>query len=221
MARRADLLADARAEAGDQAVAIPCDATDPGSCESAMAGAVDALGGIDALIFTPAISPLVRLADTTVDIWRQVFDTNVIGASLVTAAALPHLQASGGHAIFLSSVIASGGPPWPGLGAYAVSKTALDKLVEAWRGEHPELGFTRLTVGECAGGAGDATTQLANGWDEELATEMVTMWIQRNYMTGELIDVEDLVNAVHGLLRVGPSVSQSSVILASRPGRAS
>jgi NAD(P)-dependent dehydrogenase (short-subunit alcohol dehydrogenase family) len=161
------------------------------------------------------------LAETDIDTWRRVFDTNVIGAAMVTAAALPHLIESGGHAVFLSSVIASGGPPWPGLGAYAVSKAALDKLVEAWRAEHPELGFTRLVVGECAGGDGDATTQLANDWDPDLATEMVTLWIQRNYMSGELIDIDDLVNAVHGLLRTGPTVSSSSVILASRPRRTS
>jgi NAD(P)-dependent dehydrogenase (short-subunit alcohol dehydrogenase family) len=221
MARRGDLLSGAQKEAGDDALAITCDVTDPASCASAVAQAVDHLGGIDALIYTPAISPLVRLEDTDVDTWRRVFDTNVIGASLMTAAALPHLKESVGHVIFLSSVIASGGPPWPGLGAYAVSKTALDKLVEAWRGEHPELGFTRLTVGECAGGPGDSTTQLANDWDVDLATEMVTLWIQRNYMSGELIDVEDLINAVHALLRTGATVSPAIMTLASRPGRAS
>ena len=72
-----------------------------------------------------------------------VFDTNVMGAALVTAAAVPHLSASGGTAVYLSSVSASLTPPWPGLGAYGVSKAALDKLVEAWRVEHPDIGFTR------------------------------------------------------------------------------
>jgi NAD(P)-dependent dehydrogenase (short-subunit alcohol dehydrogenase family) len=220
MARRGDRLADAQKEAGDASIAISCDVTDPASCATAIASAVDHLSGIDALLYTPAISPLVRLADTDIDTWRRVFDTNVIGAAIVTAAALPHLKESGGQVVFLSSVIASGGPPWPGLGAYAVSKAALDKLVEAWRAEHPELGFTRLVVGECAGGAGDATTQLANDWDADLAAEMLTLWIQRNYMSGELIDVNDLVDAVHGLLQAGATVSQSSVVLAPRPRRA-
>jgi len=219
MARRGDLLATAQKEAGDDTVAITCDVTDPASCASGVAEAVEELGGIDALIYTPAISPLVRLAETDIDTWRRVFDTNVTGAAIVTAAALPHLTESGGHVVFLSSVIASSGPPWPGLGAYAVSKAALDKLVEAWRAEHPDIGFTRLVVGECAGGEGDAMTQIANDWDADLAAEMVTMWLQRNYMTGALIEVDDLVNAVHALLQTGPTVSPSSVILASRPGR--
>src|SRR4029450_6907718 len=112
------------------------------------------LGGIDALVYTPAVGPLARLVDTDADPWPRGFDTNVVGAALVTTAAIPHLSASTGMAIYLSSVSASQTAPWPGLGAYAVSKAALDKLVEAWRAEHPAIGFTTRVVGECAGGGG-------------------------------------------------------------------
>ena len=130
------------------------------------------LGGIDALVYAPGVGPLVRLADMDAETWRHVFDTNVIGASLVTSAAMPHLVESAGTAVYLSSVSASLTPPWPGLGAYAVSKAALDKLVEAWRGEHPTVGFTRVVVGECMGGDGDSMPEFANGWDQELAAEV-------------------------------------------------
>ena len=166
-----------RKEAGDGALAIECDVTDPASCAAAIEEAAAGLGGIDGLVYTPGIGPLVRLVDTDADLWRKVFDTNVMGASLVTAAALPHLQASSGTAVYLSSVSASQTPPWPGLGAYAVSKAALDKLVDAWRDEHPEVGFTRLVVGECAGGEGDSITGFADDWDADLAVAMVpTGW---------------------------------------------
>ncbi len=83
----------------------------------------------------------------------------------MTSAAIPHLTASGGTAAYLSSVSASLTPPWPGLGAYAVSKAALDKLVEAWRAEHPSVGFTRVVVGDCAGGEGDSQTEFPMQWD--------------------------------------------------------
>ena len=134
------------------------------------------LGGIDALVYATGIGPLARLADIDAATWRRLFDTNVIGAALVTAAAIPHLTASSGVAAYLSSISASLTPPWPGLGAYAVSKAALDKLVEAWRAEHPGVGFTRVIVGDCAGGEGDSMTEFANGWDPELAAEMGTIW---------------------------------------------
>ncbi len=137
MARRKDRLADAAEETGPGAVAIACDVTDQVSIRSAFDQAADALGGIDALVYATGIGPLARLADTDAATWRSLFDTNVIGASLVTAAAIPHLTASNGVAAYLSSTSASLTPAFPGLGAYAVSKAALNKLVEAWRGEHP------------------------------------------------------------------------------------
>ncbi len=94
-------------------------------------------------MYATGIGPLARIEDLDASTWRRAFDTNAVGAALVTAAALPHLQASHGAAAYLSSVSASLTPPWPGLAAYLVSKAALDKMVEAWRTEHPEVGFTR------------------------------------------------------------------------------
>jgi NAD(P)-dependent dehydrogenase (short-subunit alcohol dehydrogenase family) len=189
--------------------------TSADSCRSAIAEAVEKLGGLDALVYTPAIGPLAGLIDTDAETWRRVFDTNVIGAALVTAAAVPHLTESSGMAIYLSSVSASQTPPWPGLGAYAVSKAALDKLVEAWRVEHPTIGFTRLVVGECVGGEGESMTGFSDGWDPERAAEFGPRWMA--HMSGAFVDVEDLVTIVDSLLRQGGAVSLHSVTVAPRP----
>jgi NAD(P)-dependent dehydrogenase (short-subunit alcohol dehydrogenase family) len=216
LARRKERLTDAAKDAGPGTLAIACDVTDEASCRAAVEEAAGGLGGIDGIVYTPGIGPLVRLVDTDAAQWRQVFDTNVIGASLVTAAALPHLKAATGTGIYLSSVSASQTPPWPGLGAYAVSKAALDKLVEAWRAEHPDLGFTRLVVGECAGGEGDAMTGFADGWDQDLATELLPLWISRAYMSGAMMPVERVVAAVEHILRSGATDSVPSVTVAPR-----
>jgi NAD(P)-dependent dehydrogenase (short-subunit alcohol dehydrogenase family) len=220
LARRRDRLDAAAEEAGPTAVAVECDVTDPDSCGPAIDAAAEALGGLDALVYTPGIGPLAHLADTDAETWRRVFDTNVIGASLVTAAALPHLRAGAGRAIYLSSVSASLTPPWPGLGAYVVSKAALDKLVEAWRAEHPDIGFTRLVVGDCAGGEGDSKTGFADEWDFDLLAELHPIWAERRYLSGTLFDVEDLVSAVDALLKQGPTVSAPTVVLAPRAATA-
>jgi len=218
LARRRGRLDDAAKEAGPGTVLGECDVTDEEGCRSAIARVADELGGIDALVYAPGIGPLARLADTDAATWRRVFDTNVTGAALVTAAALPHLSASAGTAVYLSSVSASLTPPWPGLGAYAVSKAALDKLVEAWRIEHPDIGFTRLVVGDCAGGEGDSMTGFADGWDLELALELHPVWLARNYMTGSLLDVDHLVAVVEAVLRGGATLSMPTVTVAPRPG---
>jgi NAD(P)-dependent dehydrogenase (short-subunit alcohol dehydrogenase family) len=217
LARRREKLDSAVAEAGAGAFAVACDVTDTTSCTDAVAASIERLGGIDALVYTPAVGPLARLVDTDADTWRQVFDTNVTGAAVMTTAALPHLQQAGGRAVYLSSVSASQTAPWPGLGAYAVSKAALDKLVEAWRVEHPTVGFTRMVVGDCPGGEGDGQTQFADGWDPDLAAELGMGWVEKGLIAGCFIDVEDLVNAVDGVLRTGPSVAIPSIVVAPRP----
>jgi NAD(P)-dependent dehydrogenase (short-subunit alcohol dehydrogenase family) len=216
LARRHDRLLEAAKEAGPDAVAIQCDVTDPTSCQDAIDQAVQKLGGIDALVYATGVGPLKKLVDIDRDIWHSTFDTNVVGAALITAAAVPHLEASQGVAAYLSSVSASATPPWPGLGAYAVTKAALDKLVEAWRAEHPGVGFTRVVVGDCAGGEGDSMTEFASGWDAELAVEVMPTWVARDYMAGALLDVEDLVRAVELVVRAGASACIPSIAVVPR-----
>lgn len=216
LARRRDRLETAVAEAGPAALAIPCDVTDEASTRMAIDAAAEGMGGIDALVYAPAIGPLAHLVDTDAETWRRVLDTNVTGAARITALAVPHLAASSGTAVFLSSISASLTPPWPGLGAYIVSKAALDKLVEAWRAEHPDIGFTRLIVGDCAGGDGDAQTEFTQGWDQQIAAELAPDWVARGYISGTLIAVEELVSVVEAVLRGGASLSMPSVTVAPR-----
>jgi len=217
LARRRDKLDDAAKEAGGDTLAIACDVTDEPSCRAAIAEASAGLGGIDALVYAPAIGVLARLADTDADMWRRTFDTNVTGAAIVTRAAIRDLTASAGTAAYLSSVSASLTAPWPGLGAYLVSKAALDKLVEAWRSEHPDVAFSRIVVGDCAGGEGDGLTQFANAWNTDLAAELGQEWVARNLLAGSLIDIDHLVGVVDGVLRGGASLSIPSITVTPRP----
>jgi len=219
LARRKERLDEAAQEAGDEAIAIACDVTDERSCAAAIDEAARALGGIDALIYTPAIGPLACIQDVTAQTWRRAFDTNVIGASLVTSAALPHLADAHGVAVYLSSVSASHTPVWPGLGAYITTKAALEKLVEVWRDEHPEVAFTRIVVGDTAGGEGPGMTEFANDWDPALAAEFAPMWLERGLSTlgGMLVDVDEIVGIVHNVLTLGATASIPSVVVTPRP----
>lgn len=219
LARRQERLEEAAKEAGDGTLAIPCDVTDEKSCRSAIEEAARELGAIEALLYTPAVGPLARIEDVDTDTWRRALDTNVIGASHVTSAALPYLVESRGVAAYLSSVSASHTPPWPGLGAYIVSKAALEKLIEVWRTEHPGVAFTRIVLGDCAGGEGPNMTEFANAWDPNLAAEVAPVWLTRGLTTlgGAMIDVDELVRVVEHVLRCGPSATIPSVIVEPRP----
>lgn len=216
LARRKDRLERAAEEAGTGSLAIECDVTSELSCRAAIDEAAAGLGGIDALVYAPAVGHLSRIEDTTFDTWQSVFATNVTGASILTAAALPHLKASSGVAMFLSSVSSSETPPWPGLASYAVSKAAMDKLVDAWRAEHPDVGFTRITVGECAGGEGEGMTGFADDWDRSLLGDLVGSWVTRGYMTGALMDVRNVVELVDHVSRTDATVCIRTAVVAPR-----
>lgn len=216
LARTMDKIKEAAEEAGPTAHAIRCDVTDAANCGAAIDEAADVLGGIDAVVYSAGIGVLRRIEELDAETWHRVFATNVVGASTVTAAALPHLRASAGMVAYLTSISASLTSPWPGLGSYTVTKAALDRLVEAWRNEHPEIGFTRLIVGECGGGEGDAGSQFTATWDPELAGELFQTWMARGLLTDKLMDVEHFIDAVDGILRCGASASIPTVALTPR-----
>jgi NAD(P)-dependent dehydrogenase (short-subunit alcohol dehydrogenase family) len=216
LARTETLLVDAAKEAGPGTVAITCDVTDEASCRQAIDEAAAALGGLDAVVVAAGIGELRRIEELDAATWARVFATNVIGASTVTAAALPHLRDSSGMIAYLSSVSASLTSPWPGLASYTVTKAALDKLVEAWRSEHPDVGFTRLIVGECAGGEGPAGSQFTASWDPELTGELFTTWMERGLLTDKNMDVAHFVDAVEGLLRCGATTAIPIVAITPR-----
>jgi NAD(P)-dependent dehydrogenase (short-subunit alcohol dehydrogenase family) len=216
LARRKDRLDEAAAEAGPGAAAIACDVTDPESCRAAIAEAATTLGGIDALIYSSGIGRLEKMENVDPVAWANVFATNVTGAAVATAAALPHLIESKGVAAYLSSVSASLTAPWPGLGSYAVSKAALDKMIEAFRCEHSDVGFTRVIVGDCGGGEGASTSEFPAAWDAGVAADVVPEWVTRNLIAGALVDVEELIRAVGLVIRCGASASIESITIAPR-----
>lgn len=216
LARRHDRLVDAAKEAGNGAAAVVCDVTDDASCRTAISEVVGALGGLDALVYATGMGILAPLADVTAEQWAQLFATNVTGASLVTAAAAPHLAQAAGSAVYLSSLSASYTTPWPLLSAYAVTKAALDKLVEAWRIEHPGIGFTRLAVGDSLGGSGDSQTEFNKSWDPDALESAIKLWMEQKYMLGGLVDADHLTEVVNSVLRCGRSSFIPYLTLAPR-----
>jgi NAD(P)-dependent dehydrogenase (short-subunit alcohol dehydrogenase family) len=216
LARRRDRLETAAREAGAGAVPVVCDVTDEDACQSAVAEAARELGGIDRLVYSTGVVTIMPIEQVGAPTWARLFATNVTGASLVTAAALPHLASAGGSALYLSSISASVGPPWPFVGAYAASKAALDKVIEAWRVEYPSVGFTRLAIGDCLGGEGDGATGSLVGNDPQHIQQAVTEWQRLGYFTGHFIDVDHLVDVTIAALHCGTSSAIPSLTLVPR-----
>jgi NAD(P)-dependent dehydrogenase (short-subunit alcohol dehydrogenase family) len=145
------------------------------------------------------------LESATADEWREVLAANVVGASLVTAAALAALRRSQGRALYISSY--SVRMPLPGLGLYRVSKVALDALIECWRMEHPDVDFTRVVVGNTGG------TDFAASWAPERLKQALDVWVKRNlFPAATMMPLEVLAEAVVSLLAVRGYVDDIAVM---------
>jgi ketoreductase RED2 len=104
------------------------------SDEAACAGMIDEIiathGRLDLLINnagTTAVIPHGDLDAATPDVWRRIFDVNVIGTWQLTVAAVPHLRASGrGQVINVSSL--AGTRPVGSSIPYACSKAAVNHM---------------------------------------------------------------------------------------------
>ena len=211
-ARRADRLAEAVGDVGGDASSAVCDVRDPAQCDAVVATAVERLGGLDAVVYATAVDPLVKLVDTDLERWRQVYETNVFGASLVTRAAVQPLTGSGGRMVYISAT--SVGRPLPGMGAYETSKAALDELVRAWRGEHPEIGFCNVAVGNTLG------TEVHQSWDRDLLMELAPVWEARGYVHDNgpgAMTVPDCATAV--ITAITSPVDLRYVVANPAPGR--
>jgi len=215
-ARRRNLVEEAAGKAGGDAVAVQVDVCDEASVQAGIAEAVGALGGLDAFVYCPAYGPLVRLADADADTWAKVWATNVTGASLVTKVALPHLAATGGRAVYVSSITghAEVTPPWPGLGLYGVSKAALQRLVQWYRCEHPDVAFTLFVIGP-TGGA-ESPTEFSAGWDPTTAAELSPKWIETGLMTGRAASLQSFCAAAMNILALGNDAVLDTVVLQPR-----
>lgn len=167
-ARRGGLLA----EIPGLAATVAGDVRSPDDCGRMVGSALEVLGGLDALVYGAASLPLGWLAETDADIWHNVLETGVIGAAIVTRAALTALRESRGRVVYLSSDAVA--RPQPGLVPYLVDKAALDTLLVGWRNEVPDVSFTRVVVGP-------TITGISSGWDPDLAAEMFALWQADNY----------------------------------------
>jgi NAD(P)-dependent dehydrogenase (short-subunit alcohol dehydrogenase family) len=170
---------------------IAADVRDPQRCADLVGEAVDAMGGLDALVFSTAVSPLAPLDEVTADTWQDVITTNAIAPALVAQAALDELS-DDGVIIFLSSITVGGGHH--GLASYAASKAALDRTVKSWRMERPDKRFVCLAVGDTLG------TDFARDFDVEKAGALFPKWLAAGVIYQQQMESDDLGRAIAELV---------------------
>jgi NAD(P)-dependent dehydrogenase (short-subunit alcohol dehydrogenase family) len=99
---------------------------------------LNAWGRVDILVNNAGAGAMLPMAEATAEKITNIFAVNVLGPSLISAAALPYLAASRGAIVNVSSTL--GRKAAAGLSHYAASKAALDQLTRCWALELAPLG---------------------------------------------------------------------------------
>lgn len=110
--------------------------------------AVQPIVELDVLIHNAGTVYPGRVAEATVDEWRDTLAVNVIGAVALTLSLLPALRAVGGHVLFVNS--GAGINASPGLASYSASKSALRSFADSLRADEPSLRVTSVHPGRIA-----------------------------------------------------------------------
>ena len=146
-------------------LAIVADATLEADAARAVAEAVAAFGGLDALVLNAGRGGSGSLLDADQAMFDDVFRVNVTGAFLTARAAIPHLLERRGAVVSVASV--AGLRAAPSSLAYCSSKAALVMLTRCIALDHGPAGVRANCV--CPGWT---RTPMADGEMDELAAEL-------------------------------------------------
>ena len=148
-ARRADRLAAAvESLPADRVVAVAGDVADPAH-RAELVAAVTSLGRLDLLVnnaSTLGSSPLPPLDAIDLDLFRHVYEVNVVAPLALTQELLPFLAAAHGTVINVTSDAAV--EPYEGWGGYGSSKAALEQVSAVLGVEHPGVRVLAVDPGD-------------------------------------------------------------------------
>ncbi len=127
--RRAEPLHTVAGPLGDNALAVPGDAASPADMRQAIQSTLDTFGKLDVVIANAAGHQPGAVADLDDDAWRYNVHVNLDTTFVTIREALPHLIASGGSVVVLSSI--AGLFAGPEAAGYVTMKHALIGLMRS------------------------------------------------------------------------------------------
>ena len=123
---------------GGQALALTCDISDPEQVKAAIASVVAELGAPSALFNIAGVVKFCRSEELDVATFSRVLNINLIGAFLMSQAAMPHLIAHRGAIVNVASMAGNLGVPYGA--AYSASKGGLIALTKSMAKEYSDRG---------------------------------------------------------------------------------
>ncbi|RWL39851.1 MAG: SDR family NAD(P)-dependent oxidoreductase [Mesorhizobium sp.] len=204
-ARRTDRLEAlvARIEkAGDVALAIEADIAKASDIVAMVDKVVSQWGRLDILVNNAGVMLLAPAAEADLDDWRQMIELNLIGLMATTKAALPHLKASKGHIVNVSSV--AGRVANPGATGYAATKFGVVAFSESLRRE-VYADKVRVTVIE----PGLVRTELG----DHITNAEFKAGLEHRLATMEALTADDIANAIFYAVSQPPRVNVNEILI--------
>jgi NAD(P)-dependent dehydrogenase (short-subunit alcohol dehydrogenase family) len=133
-ARSGDALAEVVREVsawGGEGLAVVTDVTDNEQCRRAVESAVERFGRLDVVICSAGVSMRALFGESDLTAMEQVMRVNFFGTLATTWHALPHIRATRGSLVAISSLAGKRGLPTYAL--YGASKFAVQGLYESLR----------------------------------------------------------------------------------------
>lgn len=137
-------LDDAMKTLGSAAQPCRADVGKPDGPAAIVQAGLRAFGRIDGLVNNAGVAPLTPIAQHSPELIDRTFATNTIGPAKLIVAAWPHLIATRGRLVNVSSVAAR--DPFPGFFAYAASKAAVEMLAVSAAKEGHAAGVRAFAV---------------------------------------------------------------------------
>jgi NAD(P)-dependent dehydrogenase (short-subunit alcohol dehydrogenase family) len=157
-AKNAESIIASIEKLGRRGLAIEADSADPDAIKRAVSETVETLGSLDILVNNAALGLTGLVAQIDLAQFQTMMDVNSRGPFVAAQAAIPHLR-EGGRIISIGSALAER-VPFPGITAYAMSKSA---LLSFTRGLSRELGAQGITVNLVQPGSTNTEANPADG----------------------------------------------------------
>ena len=152
-------------------------------------GAIYRYGRLDALVNNAgagASEPLTTMNERKI---AALFAVNVFGPSMLASAAVPHLAATGGSIVNVSS--SYGHKAAAMLSHYAASKAALEHLTRCWALELADSGIRVNAVAAVQAGEGDRIPRTRRDTPEDVARWIVSLASPAaGWITGQVVAVD-------------------------------
>lgn len=172
----------------ERAIAVATDVTDFDQVQALVDAAVERFGQVDAVFANAGFGAKRGFMEETVEHWREMVLTNVLGPALTIRAAMPQIKQNAGHFVLTGSV--AGTRALPG-SLYSSTKFAVHGMAESLRQE--------------LNGSGARVTLIAPG--------MVDTPFFDNGAPGAALVADDIARAVIYALEQPPGVDVNMLLV--------